>query len=72
MQEHKVEKSANDVIVQELELLKRRLDIMEWDLKRDQLSPAMRAKFDKLKQEYSEKIKHVNKWNILLKLNPAH
>jgi len=39
----------------QLELLKRRLDIMEWDLKRDQLSPAMRAKFDKLKQEYQQK-----------------
>jgi len=61
IQEQKTEKDATDTVTHELELLKRRLDIMEWDLKRDQLSPAMRSKFDKLKQEYSEKLKHVKK-----------
>lgn len=34
-----------------LEAMKRKLAIMEWDLKRDQINPAQRMKYENLKKE---------------------
>ena len=40
-----------DQIESKLEGMKQKLAIMQWDLGRDQLNPAMRMKLDKLKDE---------------------
>ena len=34
-----------------LEELKQKLAVMEWDVRRDQINPAKRTKYEKLKEE---------------------
>jgi len=36
----------------QLEEMKRKLAIMEWDVQRDQINPAKRVKYNKLKEDY--------------------
>jgi DNA-binding transcriptional regulator GbsR (MarR family) len=43
--------TAREEIEGKLEAMRQKLAIMEWDLGRDQLNPAMKMKYQKLKDE---------------------
>jgi hypothetical protein len=38
--------------VEELKEMEQKLAIMEWDIQRDQINPAQRARYQKLKETY--------------------
>ena len=41
----------NDALENKILVMKQKLAVMEWDVQRNQINPAKRAKYEKLKEE---------------------